>query len=250
MAEIKTYVCPNCGANTTNTQNCEYCGSLLVRFVEKGIDVNKTSYTNNDNVFPYLIEALKQNIKLQDGMQPVVTDISWVDKTGPMFENRTISILSTSTGCAWGDGAPITSFERAKGLAIVFQIQFIEDNPYVQEVNYENSQKIKRFSLLDSFPLFMYHDFEYKDKNHNNIYCQEYAINFGEDIEGAARLVSEILAAVFRLTPSGKYDIETNVGSEEISASRDAWQQANNTGCAIALLLGLGSTAAAIATML
>ena len=63
--ELKSYVCPNCGANTTNTQNCEYCGSLLVRFVEKGIDLSHTSYLNNNAVFPGLVEELKRNLELQ-----------------------------------------------------------------------------------------------------------------------------------------------------------------------------------------
>ena len=30
-SQIKTVVCPNCGANATNLQNCEYCNSILVR---------------------------------------------------------------------------------------------------------------------------------------------------------------------------------------------------------------------------
>ena len=30
-SQIKTVACPNCGANTTNTQYCEYCGSKLVQ---------------------------------------------------------------------------------------------------------------------------------------------------------------------------------------------------------------------------
>lgn len=31
MEGVKSYTCPNCGANTTNAEKCEYCGSLLVR---------------------------------------------------------------------------------------------------------------------------------------------------------------------------------------------------------------------------
>lgn len=61
--EIKTIVCPNCGANTTNHQNCEYCGSMLVRCYEMmGINEDgneedekevlklfgKSAYTNED----------------------------------------------------------------------------------------------------------------------------------------------------------------------------------------------------------
>ena len=63
--ELKVLKCPNCGANTTNAQNCEYCGSLLVRFVDKGIDLSKTSYTNDSVTFPGLAAELKRNLKLQ-----------------------------------------------------------------------------------------------------------------------------------------------------------------------------------------
>lgn len=242
MAEIKTYVCPNCGANTTNAQNCEYCGSLLVRFVDKGIDIKNTSYSNNNNVFPYLISALKQNIKFQDGRQPVATDISW--------DSHTISIISTSTGCVWGDGTPISSFELTKGLAIVVQIEVVTNPVMESQVrdNQKNIQKIKRFASLDSFPLFISHEFEYKDIGDSNYYCQEFALNFGEDIEGTARLVSEILTDVFRLNPSDKLDIETNAGRNAISEYRDTWRS-HNDGCVIGFLIGLGSTAATIAAM-
>ncbi len=34
--QVQTIVCPNCGANATNHHNCEYCGSLLVRFASTG----------------------------------------------------------------------------------------------------------------------------------------------------------------------------------------------------------------------
>lgn len=72
--EIKTIVCPNCGANTTNHQNCEYCGSMLVRCYEMmGIDEDsdeedekevfklfgKSAYTNE-----YLSERVKKIIDL------------------------------------------------------------------------------------------------------------------------------------------------------------------------------------------
>lgn len=40
--DIKTIICPNCGASTSNFHNCEYCGSFLVRKVREGTDL--TSY--------------------------------------------------------------------------------------------------------------------------------------------------------------------------------------------------------------
>lgn len=41
--QIKTVICPNCGANATNLQNCEYCGSILVQCSAakaRGVDVD------------------------------------------------------------------------------------------------------------------------------------------------------------------------------------------------------------------
>ena len=58
--EIKTYTCPNCGAQITNTHNCEYCGSSLVQFAVHGIDVTKTGYMNDDYVFPGLKNSLRK----------------------------------------------------------------------------------------------------------------------------------------------------------------------------------------------
>ena len=66
MPELKSYTCPNCGANTTDARNCEFCGSLLVRFVEKGIDLSQTTYLDDTETFPGLINALKQNLQLQE----------------------------------------------------------------------------------------------------------------------------------------------------------------------------------------
>ena len=31
METSKTIICPNCGAVSTNLENCEYCGSILVK---------------------------------------------------------------------------------------------------------------------------------------------------------------------------------------------------------------------------
>lgn len=54
--------CPNCGAAAKNHKNCEYCGSLLIRFVEKGIELPQ-HYRNNNKVFSGLIDALKENLE-------------------------------------------------------------------------------------------------------------------------------------------------------------------------------------------
>jgi len=57
MENTMVLSCPNCGAAITNRKNCEYCGSLLVRFIDKGINLIGTEYTSNVKVYPGLIGA-------------------------------------------------------------------------------------------------------------------------------------------------------------------------------------------------
>lgn len=47
--EAGTITCPNCGANTTNHQNCEYCGSLLVQVADKEFGQSYIEYSKNYN---------------------------------------------------------------------------------------------------------------------------------------------------------------------------------------------------------
>ena len=58
-------------------------------------------------------------------------------------------------------------------------------------------------------------------------YGREYAINFGEDAEGAARLVSEILIKIKGWSPTEPYDMFTNVGKNNINRARNAWAAAH-----------------------
>ena len=72
--------CPNCGANATNHTNCEYCGSLLVRFAAAGVDLSKTTYTNDSATFPRFADELRKNLQLQEGnFEIVATDLYSVD---------------------------------------------------------------------------------------------------------------------------------------------------------------------------
>ena len=228
--ELKTYVCPNCGANTTNAQNCEYCGSLLVRFVEKGIDLSHTSYTNNSGVFPGLIEELKRNLKLQEENPDlvVVTDLLKETATG---EKSAVSIISS---LLWADGTDSPEFVRSKGkkqLCIIngFDTYTDTDVASLKEFNDEKDAQLARFRQLDSFPLFTAHNCTYEDEYGSSCYGREYAINFGEDAEGAARLVSEILIKVKGWSPTEPYDMFTNVG-EDVYRARDAWDVAHGFG--------------------
>lgn len=75
--EAHTITCPNCGANTTNHQNCEYCGSVLVRFIDQKVEIDNDWYNKDAPVISGLIEKLQQNLQLQESTPGVLvcTDI-------------------------------------------------------------------------------------------------------------------------------------------------------------------------------
>lgn len=210
--ELKTIVCPNCGANTTNVRNCEYCNSLLVRFVDKGIDVNKTSYLTGDCAFPELLTALKQNLHLQEKypFEPTTTEIAWLKKgEGEIWSTTFVDILRSGY-CAWQDYTSIDLGEEEGGLIVIFSF------------GKSGREQLEKFKKLSSFPLFVSH-------NHfdGNDYVREYAIDFGKDAEGAAMLVSEILSEVFDLNPTDDYDIITVAGKDELENARVEWEKAH-----------------------
>lgn len=188
MTEVKSYVCPNCGANTTNTQNCDYCGSLLVRFVERNIDLSGTAYLNNDNVLPGLIKHLEQNLTLQkNSKNSVVTDIRWISKQ----TWDSICILPNKN-CVWRDHTEIMINEE-DGMVISLDFTTTTETG-CEYFNYRNKRKEERFKALPSFKLFTQHTtFSGDDK------ISEYAIFFGKDVEGAARIISEILVEVMNV---------------------------------------------------
>lgn len=224
--EIKSYVCPNCGANTTNAQNCEYCGSLLVRFVERGIDLSHTSYTNNSGVFPGLIEELNRNLKLQEENPGVgvATDLWKMVETD---ESSTICIMSN---LMWADDTVSSEFEistkKQLCISLAFGTYTDVSKPAIKEFNQGQDAKLAKFRQLDSFPLFTPHSCAYVDAQGSSRYEREYAINFGEDAEGAARLVSEILIKVNGWSPTDTYDMFTNVG-DNVERARNAWNEAH-----------------------
>ncbi len=223
--EIKSYVCPNCGANTTNAQNCEYCGSLLVRFVERGIDLSHTSYTNNSGVFPGLIEELNRNLKLQEENPGVAVGTDLLK----MVNTDYTSSINIMSGLEWQDDTVSPEFDGSdkKQLCIALNFDTYTDvsEPAKKEVNQRMDAELAKFRQLDSFPLFTAHNCSYTNDDGSH-YGREYAINFGEDAEGAARLISEILIKVRGWSPTDTYDMFTNVGYN-VERARNAWYEAH-----------------------
>ena len=238
--EIKTYTCPNCGAQITNTRNCEYCGSLLVRFAVHGIDATKTEYMNDDYVFPGLKEELEKNLKLRKehpGMN-VITDILKKFSDGTM---SALSILNCNE-TYWQDDTLSDLESSESGLRIGLEFCKYKDSSAYKEFNDRQDSELSKFKKLDSFPLFTSHyNQNYINRFGDEKYGYEYAIDFGEDAEGAARLVSEILTKVNGVSVEENVDMFTNVGNDIVTA-RNNWKKnhgfdtstTQNSGCMVA----------------
>ena len=226
MAEngIKTYTCPNCGAQITNTHNCEYCGSSLVQFAVHGIDVAKTQYMNDDYVFPGLKEQLEKNLKLQieHPNLPVATEVFWEFRDGSV---NPFSIRRSGSLAGWSDNTPIDLESRDNGLRIALDFCKFNDSSAHKEFNNRMDSKLSKFKKLDSFPLFTSHYcHSINPVDETERYGYQYALDFGEDVEGAARLVSEILTKVYGVSLEENFYMYTNAG-RLIGRAREFWSR-------------------------
>ena len=205
--EANVIKCPNCGASSTNHTNCEYCGSLLVRFVDKGIDLSTTSYLTNDFVYEGVIDALKQNLERQE-LNPgklVTTDICYKSSSTVKLSRKRhgVAVVGRTGSAHWNDGDIIKLGEGEMGLVIKFSFDVVADG---EDVGGDRIQKqYEKFQELSSLPLFTHHTGIYmRPGSSNRFRCREYAIDFGQDYEGAARLISEVLDKVYEIPHDGK----------------------------------------------
>lgn len=218
--EVKTVVCPHCGANTTNTVNCDYCGSLFVRFADNGIDISNTSYLSGNIAFPELISEFKENLRLQKVNQTdfgVATIIKMPklfcqeekDATIIEWENAEIFVVKSGR-MLWLDHTQIELGRLEGGICIV--VAFHDD---VKSRKFKLTERHKKFKQLSSFSLFTHKNFtSYDEDGAVTGVADQYAIDFGQDAEGAAILVSEIMEKVYDIKPTDDYGIFTGVGTD------------------------------------
>ncbi len=220
---IKSVICPNCGASSTNHQNCEYCGSLLVRFVDANIDIKNTSYGDDSLTLPGLTDHLRSNISSQRNTNDIVTtDILVHDDIYAGGKNAIAAVINTSRLLSQDD---ILFFpeKTGPGLAVSFSFAPYVDGTLDPDYNAREEQAHQRFKTLPSFPLFKSHVSIGQDSYGNRERVYEYAIDFGEDAEGAARLLSEVAIKVHGCDPKTPLEYHTNVGEEQILQGRQAF---------------------------
>ena len=151
----------------------------------------------------------------------MATDLYKETETG----SELINIMSFLT---WNDGTESPEFKQGtkKQLCISLDFSTYTDVEQFKDFNDELDARLAKFRQLNSFPLFAVHNSVLTDNQGFSRYKRGYAINFGEDAEGAARLVSEILTKVNGWSPTEPYDMFTNVG-EDVWRARDAWDVAH-----------------------
>lgn len=178
-AEVSTIVCPNCGANPTNRHNCEYCGSMLIRFVEHGITLDNSKYGKDAKVIPGLEAALKSNLSLQKNRiegHLVITEI--------VTEIGVYQIVPTSD--ATYDLNVDNPFVNKEEIGLVMRIPFLvrSKDAAISERERASLSIVKN---LDCFELFSI--IENQDGTYLLLDC-------GADYETAARLLSNVIYSI------------------------------------------------------
>lgn len=247
--QAHAFVCPNCGANTTNRQNCEYCGSLLVRFADKNIAIDENQYGHTAFRFAGLENALTQNLEEQartygrNHIHTLITSPSLgleLDVTNPKAQTELIIYT-------WGDS---NSFRIKPAIlpntdeqSLVICIRFYEitskmwaaDTRYshgiAPELNQANAEAHTRFQEMLIYDLFQLQTDKIVDvvtgMKVGNVY--QYYLNFGRDVEGAASIITQYLLGNYEIANpqnlrlgyklSSSTDEEYNEGVKEATKS-------------------------------
>lgn len=182
--QVSTIVCPNCGASTSNRHNCEYCGSLLVRFITKDIPLD--DYQKNTFVYDGIESALKTNLLLQEtsGNDKIcITDV--------FSDNGELDIkFVPSADATFGLDTPYNPFENASKPSLAVRVPFQVNSPNL-EFAFEERKALAAFKQMDIFPLFT---------EVGSQYNMTYYIDFGKDYESASRMFTNIMKKVYNCT--------------------------------------------------
>lgn len=200
---MKTVQCPSCGASASNLQNCEFCGSLFVRFNDLNI-ITKDLYSKNGEfnkfIFPGLEKELSKNLSLQTKENWIVTDVN--------LNNKIYAQIVASKGIE-----DLLKKNNIKIPSISIHIPFGEHNKY----------EFEKFQELEESRLFK-HTYDQESGFH------DYVIDFGSDARGASYLVSKILIEVEGIDPESELNYETS----DFNGEKDSSNVTNKSNCFVA----------------
>lgn len=200
-SSVSTIVCPNCGANPQNHNNCEYCGSLLVRFADKNIPLNEEKYGSKAFTFEGLKEALTKNLEEQartSGHNHVHTKIKcWplvqeLDVTNPKAQTELVLYKLSNYGTV---RIKPTNIPETDEQSLVICIRFYEVDSKFSGLREERQQQVRahnRFKQMDIFNLFSLQLDTLGDKKGFKLgTVYQYYLNFGRDVDGAAAIITQ-----------------------------------------------------------
>lgn len=169
--------------------------------------VENTYNATDSKSFAGLANALKLNLQMQKMSDiSVATDI-WGYQDGLLYEN--VCTVLRSGYAAFSDDSPIPA-ESKYGLCVIFN--FRVHNKFNKRGFYRIC-KVRHdlFKNLKCFSLFLEHvTFDEDQAGKWNIY--EYFIDFGDDYEKAACLISDVIHNVYGVPYRDSVDCHTNSG--------------------------------------
>lgn len=215
-------LCPSCGAPSNNQSNCEYCGSMLVRFNHLGLAFDPNRYGARADTFTGLKEALRRHLEEQErtnGLNHITTHVSSnvlpisldVDNPRAARDSVTLDVeqFQTNPTSNLGDvyTYPKTDYQGTE-QSLVITLYFYEFNSMQTSFDdgvaqFNNYQRIEhdKFKQFREFPLFSH----YEDKMRNEYglggigKVHTYSLDFGRDPEGAAEVITQYLMHMYGL---------------------------------------------------
>ena len=143
--QVKTAVCPNCGANATNLHNCEYCGSMLVRCYD-AINTDANCKENNEkevlklfgkSAYTHvgLCKRVKNIINLSQKYQTEITGDVYVLAADPApFLN-------------WQNNITVISNATSNTLKLVIKFKMSRESQNKRYLQFEESPFSKLFTI-------------------------------------------------------------------------------------------------------
>jgi hypothetical protein len=204
MANQISYQCPNCGASSTNSLNCEYCGSILVRFEAQNIPLNMSKYGKEGFSLPGLEEALQRNIDLQKKYPGEMTCTDIDENSGVVnLQVCKAGMIEDEDFDPFRDEDP---FDKP-GLEVA--LRFVAGR--AEDIKYW-----KIFEKMDIFKLF-----KVKEHSEDRPVWKECYIYYGEDYVSASRMITTIIKDVYGMDESTLFTINTWSDGEQVSPSNN-----------------------------
>ena len=200
--------CPNCGREISDASlTCRWCGQHLYRF---------DGDPENIPVIPGLVEELEKNLAKQSTTSDeVLTNIYIPDETSASGVEMTVFVESAKTA-TWMDNSRMFPARDTEALGCSLLFAPLPGRPMTPANSLEEKRRRDLFDAFNSGRMFAEHCCSTTDFWGNDCTYYEYAIDFGRDVENAAKVISLILAQVFTVGEGTSVDWITSAGQKEI----------------------------------